>query len=380
MNIKEKIIDKDFLKQYMMIIALIIIWAIFSIMTKGTFLSPRNISNLFNQSVFIMFLAMGVVLVIISGQIDLSVGSIVGLAGGLIAILDVWETVNPFLAIFITLIVGVLLGLWNGLWVAYFKMPSFIVTLGGLLIFRGILVGITKGTTIGPMSEVYKVFGKKYMSNWFGLILGIMISLFIILIELNNERQKRKYGLKTLPIYKKITKILFYIIIINLFIYQLNLYHGISIGILVVFFFIALFVILAKSTVFGRSVYAIGGNREGARLSGINIKKVTIVVFMISGFMAALAGIFITSRLNAASVATGQSAELDAIAACVIGGTSLMGGIGSVIGAIIGAIVMGSLDNGMSLLNVPSFWQSIVKGLVLIVALAFDIASKRQSK
>lgn len=246
MNIKEKIIDKDFLKQYMMIIALIIIWAIFSIMTKGTFLSPRNISNLFNQSVFIMFLAMGVVLVIISGQIDLSVGSIVGLAGGLIAILDVWETVNPFLAIFITLIVGVLLGLWNGLWVAYFKMPSFIVTLGGLLIFRGILVGITKGTTIGPMSEVYKVFGKKYMSNWFGLILGIMISLFIILIELNNERQKRKYGLKTLPIYKKITKILFYIIIINLFIYQLNLYHGISIGILVVFFFIALFVILTK--------------------------------------------------------------------------------------------------------------------------------------
>jgi D-xylose transport system permease protein len=366
-------------KEYMMVIALISIWIIFGILTEGFFLNPRNLSNLFRQSIFISILAIGMVWVIVLGEIDLSVGSIVGLSGGILAILDVWVGLNPILSFIIVLVLGALIGVWNGFWTANRKMPAFIVTLGGMLIFRGILVGITKGTTIGPLSNFYEILGKGYLNRTTGLIIGIIVAILFILFEINEWKKKIKYNLKYLPFKYEILKILISVFLIISFILILNSYRGVPIFFLIMLSILVLFMYVSKYTVFGRYIYAAGGNKEAAIVAGINVKKITFIVFIINGVLAALAGIFLTSRLDAASVASGQGAELDAIAACVIGGTSLMGGIGNAFGAVIGAIVMSSLDNGMSLMNVPMFWQSIIKGLVLIFAVWFDIETKKNN-
>lgn len=366
------------LRTYMMIIALVSIWIIFTITTGGSFLTPRNISNLFRQSVFTSMLAIGMVLVIIMGHIDLSVGSIVGLAGGIVAIFDVWQGMNPLLSIGITLLLGLIMGLWNGWWTAYRNVPSFIVTLGGLLIFRGILVGITRGTTIGPMGDLFYYLGKGYLSKEFGIIFAIIAAVIIIFIQWNGRRNKLKYNFEVLPLNLEIIRIIASVALLIIFILVLNAYRGIPVPLLVLTVFLALFSFITNKTIFGRHIYAIGGNTDAARLSGINIKQITLFVFMINGLMASLGGIFLTSRLNAASVAAGDGAELDAIAACVIGGASLAGGIGRVGGAVVGAIVMSSLDNGMSLMNVENFWQSIIKGLILILAVWIDMTTKNK--
>jgi D-xylose transport system permease protein len=366
------------LRTYMMIIALVSIWIIFSFTTDGSFLTPRNISNLFRQSVFTSMLAIGMVMVIIMGHIDLSVGSIVGLAGGVIAILDVWQGMNPILSIAITLLLGLILGLWNGWWAAYRKVPSFIVTLGGLLIFRGILVGITRGTTIGPMSDLFYYLGKGYLSQEVGIIFAAVVGVILVFVQWRNRKNKLKYNFEVLPLHLAILKIVFSVSLLVVFILVLNAYRGIPIPLLILTVFLAFFIFITNNTTFGRHIYAIGGNADAAKLSGIDIKKITLVVFMINGLMASIGGIFLTSRLNAASVAAGDGAELDAIAACVIGGASLSGGIGKVGGAVVGAIVMASLDNGMSLMNVENFWQSIIKGLILILAVWVDIYTKNK--
>lgn len=375
---KKKFSFKIDYKTYMMIIALVTIWLIFSLITGGTFLSARNFSNLFRQSVFTSILAIGMVLVIIMGHIDLSVGSLAGLTGGVIAILDVWRGIHPLLAILITLLIGVILGLWNGYWVAYKKVPAFIVTLGGYMIFRGILVGITKGTTIGPMGDIYKYMGKGYLTKYAGIILGLISIAYFIYNQYKTRQGKLKYNFDVLPISLEILKSIVAVVLVGVFVFVLNNYQGVPVPLVGLLFLFVIFNFISRNTVFGRHIYAIGGNDEAAKMSGINIKRTTVMVFVLNGLMAAIAGILLTSRLSAASVAAGTNAELDAIAACVIGGTSLMGGIGSVGGAVVGAVVMASLDNGMSLMNVPMFWQSIVKGLVLILAVWFDVASKKK--
>jgi D-xylose transport system permease protein len=366
------------LRTYMMIFALVSIWIIFSFTTGGSFLTARNISNLFRQAVFTSMLAIGMVLVIIMGHIDLSVGSIVGLAGGVIAILDVWQGMNPILSIAITLLLGLVLGLWNGWWTAYQKVPSFIVTLGGLLIFRGVLVGITRGTTIGPMSDLFYYLGKGYLGKEFGIFFALFVALILVYLQWNRRKNKLKYNFEVLPLKLEISKIVFSVVLLISFVMILNAYRGIPIPLLVLTLFLAIFMFITSKTTFGRHIYAIGGNADAAKLSGIDIKKITLVVFMINGLMAAIGGIFLTSRLNAASVAAGDGAELDAIAACVIGGASLAGGIGKVGGAVVGAVVMASLDNGMSLMNVENFWQSIIKGLILILAVWVDMYTKNK--
>jgi D-xylose transport system permease protein len=366
------------LRTYMMIFALVSIWIIFSFTTGGSFLTARNISNLFRQAVFTSMLAIGMVLVIIMGHIDLSVGSIVGLAGGVIAILDVWQGINPILSIAITLLLGLVLGLWNGWWTAYQKVPSFIVTLGGLLIFRGVLVGITRGTTIGPMSDLFYYLGKGYLGKEFGIFFALFVALILVYLQWNRRKNKLKYNFEVLPLKLEISKIVFSVVLLISFVMILNAYRGIPIPLLVLTLFLAIFMFITSKTTFGRHIYAIGGNADAAKLSGIDIKKITLVVFMINGLMAAIGGIFLTSRLNAASVAAGDGAELDAIAACVIGGASLAGGIGKVGGAVVGAVVMASLDNGMSLMNVENFWQSIIKGLILILAVWVDMYTKNK--
>ncbi|MDK2800352.1 MAG: D-xylose transport system permease protein [Clostridiales bacterium] len=363
-------------KTYTMIAALFSIWLIFAVFTGGSFFTFRNISNLFRQMSITGILAIGMVFVIISGEIDLSVGSLMGLLGGIAAILNVWFGVNGILAIAITLVLGLVFGLWNGWWIAYKKVPSFIVTLAGMLVFRGILIGVSKGSTVAPLTEDFKIIGEAYLPDSAGYVIAVLVMIAVSYIIINGRRSKEKYGLEVPSMAADIVKIIGIIILIGVFIIVMNLYQGLPVPVLIMFILMGIFAFVASKTVYGRRIYAIGGNIDAARLSGINVNKTKLIIYAINGLMAAIAGVLLTARLNAGSVAAGTNAELDAIASCVIGGASLMGGVGSVGGALIGALIMASIDNGMSMLNTQPFWQYIVKGLILLLAVWVDIASK----
>lgn len=363
------------LRAYGLIIALAFIALLFTVLTDGDFLSSRNLSNLFRQMSVISILAIGMTLVIITGHIDLSVGSLVGLAGGMAAILQVWYGWDTVSVLLLTLLAGLLLGAWQGWWVAYRGVPSFIVTLGGMLIFRGILIGISKGETVAPLKESFQRIGQSYLSYAAGYILaGIAVFLLFFLTALKRKK-RRKWGLKLEHPVVSYGKMAGYSVLILAFVYMMNRYLGIPVPILFVLFLLLIFGFVLNRTRFGRYLYAIGGNSEAARYSGINVKRHIFAVFVIMGLLSSLAGLILTARLNAATVGAGQMFELDAIAACVIGGTSLKGGTGSVTGSIIGALVMVSLDNGMSMLDIDPFWQYIVKGLILILAVWWDLSS-----
>lgn len=365
------------LQAYTLIIALVLIAVIFSIFTGGEFLSSRNISNLFTQMSVIAVLAIGMTLIIVAGHIDLSVGSLVGLLGGIAAILQIWHGWGTIPVIIVTVIAGALLGLWQGWWVAYRAVPAFIVTLGGMLVFRGILIGISKGQTVAPMNETFKQIGNSYLPYVLGYILAV-ISIALLIYGTYRNRFKRKQLGLVIPAgiidYGKVSLYSFFILLAT---YMLNRYLGIPVPIFIVIVLAAIFIFISNKTAFGRYVYAIGGNQEAAALSGINIKWNTLWVFITMGALAGIGGILLTSRLNAATVSAGDMYELDAIAACVIGGTSLMGGKGRITGALIGALIMASIDNGMSIMNIEAFWQYIVKGLILILAVWVDISSKK---
>jgi len=360
--------------KFMMVFALIAIWLIFTILSNGIYIMARNMSNLFRQSVFTGLLALGMVNVIILGQIDLSVGSLAALCAGVMAIFNVWHHFPPAVSIMIAITLGLLLGLWNGWWVAYRNVPSFIVTMAGLLVFRGILVGLTDGITIGPLDSFFNVIGKEFISNTVGIIIGCLAIILYTLAVLLDWRRKKKH---LLPADNPVIKIVIFTVVVTGFVLLMNAYSGIPNPVIILAVLFIIFNYISNRTVLGRRIYAIGGNKMASRLSGINIKTITLTVFAINGVMAAIAGIFLASRLNSAAVTAATSSELDAIAACVIGGTSLMGGTGTVFGVIVGAVVMASLDNGMSLMNAPSFYQTIVKGLVLLLAVWFDMSRKR---
>jgi len=362
------------LRKYMMVVAIVGIWIIFGAISGGTFLLPRNLSNLFRQSVFTAILAIGMLNVIVLGQIDLSVGSMAGLCGGILAIANVWNGASPMVSILITVAAGLLLGAWNGWWIAYRNVPSFIVTMAGLLVFRGILVGITDGITIGPISPFFGIIGKEFLPRVVGFILGAIVLVGILVMQYTERGGKTRHGLHVTAGRNEFLKSAFFVLLIAGFIFMMNAYRGVPNPVVIVLVLFIVFNYLSNKTVFGRRIYAIGGNKMASRLAGINIRRVTLIVLANNGVMSAIAGISLPSRLDAAAVNAATSAELDAIAACVIGGTSLMGGVGTVFGAIVGAVVMASLDNGMSLLNAPSFYQTIVKGLVLLLAVWFDMS------
>lgn len=367
-------------KTYTMILALLSIWAIFTFATSGDFLTPRNLSNLFRQMSITGILSIGMVFVIIAGHIDLSVGSLMGLLGGMAAILNVWYKVDGMLTIAITLVMGLIIGIFNGWLIAYKKIPAFIVTLGGMLVFRGILVGMTKGTTVASLDSSLRFFGNAYLIDAIGIVLGMLAVAVLAYRSFFGRKLQAQYGLSVTPVSAEFVKIIFAAVLVGLFIMILNSYQGFPVPVLILAITAVVFGYVLNKTVFGRRVYAIGGNAEAAKLSGINVNKITLSIFALNGLLISIAGVLLCSRLNAASVAAGQNAEMDAIAACVIGGASLMGGIGSVGGAIVGALVMASLDNGMSMLNIETFWQFIVKGSILVLAVWVDIATKNKSK
>lgn len=371
------IIGRFDLRAYTMILALIVIWIFFSFM-NDYFLTARNLSNLFLQMSVTSILAIGIVLVIVSGNIDLSVGSVVGLTGGVAAILHVWYDWATLPSILVAIALGALIGLLHGWLVAYNMIPAFIVTLGGMMAYRGILMGLTKGQTVAPLEDSFKFIGQAYLPKSMGVILGLIAILFLIYSTFNNRRSRKNYGLELAPLTYDVGKLVLFSLLIALFVGVMNAYKGIPIPIILVLMLAIIFTFLANKTKFGRQVYAIGGNKEAARLSGVNINRRILVVFMLSGTLAAIAGVVLTARVNAATIGAGTMYELDAIAAAVIGGTSLMGGSGTIIGAIIGALVMATLDNGMSIMNLDMFWQYIVKGSILVLAVWVDIYSRNR--
>ncbi|MEJ7139018.1 sugar ABC transporter permease [Amphibiibacter pelophylacis] len=374
---------KHYFNQYKMLVLLAataLIWVFFAWQTDGGYVSARNLSNLLRQMSVTGILACGMVLIIIAAEIDLSVGSLLGLLGGFAAVLDVNYHLPLPLNLALVMILGMLIGLFNGWLTAYLRIPSFIVGLGGMLAFRGILLGVTGGLTVAPVSDGLVWIGQGYLSHAAGQILGgVLIALCLILVW-NTRRRNLANGLTVPPVWRDALRIALAAAVILAFVLTLNSYDGIPVPVLLLLALLGIFTYVTNFTVFGRRVYAVGSNMEATRLSGVNVQAVKLWIFGLMGLMCALAGVVNTARLAAGSPSAGTNGELDAIAACFIGGTSMRGGSGTVYGALIGALVMSSLDNGMSMLDVDTFWQMIVKGGILVSAVWVDVTIRGQRR
>jgi len=379
-------ISTDVLRAYTMLFALIAIWLFFDYATGHIFLTPRNFSNLTRQTAVTGVLAVGMLMVIVAGQIDLSVGSVVGLAGGIAAIAQGWLGWGLAPSLMIGIGVAVAIGAFQGTLTAYLNIPAFIVTLGGLLAWRGVILGLSKGATIPLRLEGFKSIGQDYVGPLIGWIIAAVALAAIVWLNLSRNRARRRHGLKVPSLGATIARIVIPAAVVIWFIYMMNSYElepgrkaGIPIPV-IIFLAIALAgAFLTQNTTFGRYLYAIGGNPDAARLSGISLRKHTLAVFCIMGALAGVASIIYTARVGSSSPDAGGLLELDAIAACVIGGTSLMGGRGTVFGAILGALIMASLDNGMSLMRVEAYSQSIIKGAILVAAVGLDMAGRKRA-
>lgn len=360
------------------------IWVYFHWSTDGIFLTPRNLSNLMTQMSVTAILAVGMLMVIVSGNIDLSVGSVLGFAGGIAAFaITILDHGLP-LAIIAAIVVGVAIGLFHGFLISYLNIPAFIVTLGGLLAWRGAVKWLLGGNTVPISNETFNFIGKGYIGTTPGWLLGIGAILFVFFMAYRNARSVKDYGLGEANYTVAMLKAIVPLTGIVAFVWVMNSYesNGIYVGIPVpVLIFVAVALIgafLTNSTVFGRYLYAIGGNAEAARLSGINNKRNLLKVYCLLGALTGIAALIFTARVGSSAPDAGVLKELDAIAACVIGGASLMGGRGTIFGACLGALIMASLDNGMSLMNVRDFMQDIIKGAILVAAVGADMAGRKQ--
>lgn len=371
-----------------MYIALIFIMLTFSIMTDGLFMSSRNISNLLDSAGYIAVLAVGMTLVIVIRHIDLSVGFVAGFLGAVAAILLTQAGLSIYLAIPIILLLGILVGLFNGLLIAHIGIPSFVATLAGMLIFRGALLQVTeKSGTIIIKDEQFNAIGNGFIPSLLqvnglhllSLIVGIAGILLYIYSEFSTRKNKLKYQFEVVSKGIFTLKLVFVSAIIAYITWILAGYNGFSWTVVIMLLVVLVYHFLTTKTVLGRHIYAVGSNPEAAHLSGINVKKITYVVFGSMGMLAALSGILFTSRLQSATTTAGTLFELDAIAAAYVGGVSSAGGVGKVTGAIIGAIVMASLSNGMNLLGVGISYQYIIRGGVLAAAVIFDVMTRRKN-
>jgi len=372
----------DSLRAYTMIIALLAIWAFFQWRTVndlypyGIFLHPNNFSNLLQQMSVTGVLAVGMLLVIVAGQIDLSVGSVVGLAGGAAAMMqDPWGLGGALGA---AMVVGVLVGAVQGSLISYGNIPAFIVTLGGLLAWRGVILGLSKGATILVRQPFFRWLGVGKLPQGVGVALAVVAIAAVAFLTVSRLRARKRHGLSVPGIGSTVLRVVIPAALIAFFIYWMNAGGGMPVPVLVLLTVAVLGGFLTQNTTFGRYLYAIGGNPDAARLSGINIRRYILSAYCVLGLLVGVASLLHTGRVGSASPDAGTLMELDAIAACVIGGTSLMGGRGTVSGAVVGALIMASLDNGMSLLNVENYTQYIVKGAVLVAAVGFDMLGRRK--
>jgi len=378
-------------REYGMLIALIAIMVFFQFKTGGILFKPVNITNLVLQNSYIVTMALGMLLIIVSGWIDLSVGSVVAVVGSLAGVLMVRYHVDWVVTVVICLLVGAAIGAFQGYWVAYLKIPAFIVTLAGMLIFRGLTFVLLQGESVGPFPVGFQKISSGFIPDVFNgsfngkpfhittILIGILLSVILIVLDLRARKNQQKYGFEVTPFYFFVAKNILITGAVMGLCYLMASYKGLPNVLILLFVLITGYAFITSTTTIGRRIFAMGGNEKAARLSGVNTSRLLFYTFVNMGVLAALAGIIVAARLNSSTPNAGDGMELDVIAACFIGGASASGGIGTVIGAVVGAFLVGVLNNGMSIVGLGIDWQKVVKGVVLLVAVLFDVYNKNKS-
>ncbi len=372
------------LREYGMLLALVAIMIFFQIVTDGTLMRPVNITNLFLQNSYIIIMALGMLLVIVAGHIDLSVGSVVGFVGALAAVMMVNYHMHPVIVIAISLVVGIAIGAAQGYWVAYWRIPSFIVTLAGMLVFRGATLWLLEGQSVGPFPRAFQKLSTGFVPdiftagkpNYTAILLGVLSAAIIIFLAARTRARHQRHGTEDEPFAFFAAKNGLIALAIVYISYLLSTFRGLPNVLITMAVLISIYTFLTQSTTIGRRIYALGGNEKAAKLSGINTERLTFMTFANMGMLAALAGLIFAARLNTATPKAGVAFELDVIAAVFIGGASMSGGVGKVIGAVVGAFIMGVMNNGMSILGIGIDYQQVIKGLVLLAAVIFDVYNK----
>lgn len=381
------------LRQSGIYIAFALIVLLFTILTGGDMLQPQNISNIIVQNSYILILAIGMILVIIAGHIDLSVGSIVAATGAISAVLMVEHHIAWPIALIITLVGGALIGAWQGYWVAYFGIPAFIVTLAGMLLFRAVTLSILGNRGIGPFPDVVRTLSNGFTAGYLGnvglgalggadlfsILIGVLAVAGIVATQWRTRRGRVQYGQAVDPLPVFIAKIVVAAVVVMFVLVQLARFRNLPWVLVLLAGLVLGYSLLANRSVFGRQIYAVGGNLQAATLSGVKVKSVVFWIFVNMGVLSALAGVIFAGRLNQANPQAGNQFELDAIAAAFIGGAAVQGGVGKVVGAITGGLIMGVINNGMSLIGAPTERVMLVKGAVLLAAVAFDVWTKRRA-
>jgi len=377
---------KQNLREYGMLLSLVAIMVFFQVMTDGTLLQPLNLTNLVLQNSYIIIMALGMLLVIVAGHIDLSVGSVCGFVGALAAVLMVnyeWHFVP---ATIVCLVVGALIGAAQGWFVAYFHIPSFIVTLAGMLVFKGLALALLNGQSVGPFPENFQKLSSGFIPDVFGgtdlrltsLLLGVLVVLTMVVMAWRVRGNQQLHGMETEPMVLFASRNAVFGMILVALSWLLATYKGLPNVLIIMFVLMVAYDFVTSRTTIGRRIYALGGNEKAARLSGIRTERLAFYTFVNMGVLAALAGLVFAARLNTATPKAGLGFELDVIAACFIGGASASGGVGKVMGAVIGAFVMGVMNNGMSILGIGIDYQQVIKGLVLLAAVCVDVYNKKK--
>ncbi|MCR5301283.1 MAG: sugar ABC transporter permease [Lachnospiraceae bacterium] len=384
----KKLVNMD-LKQYGMFLILIGIFILFAITTKGANAKPVNINNLIMQNGYVVILAIGMLLCVLTGNIDLGVGSVVAVTGSVAGIIMIDYKMNMWVAILAALAVGLLTGLFAGFFIAYLSIPPFVVTLATMLMGRGLTYTLLQAQTKGPFNESYNFIGAGFLPavkvpfgdgtiDVVSIIVAIVASIVLIYSEFRNYATKKKYNFAVNPVWQIALKLAIMLFIIWFFFYKLARANGLPFVLLIMVILIAVYGFVTSKTVAGRQIYALGGNRKAANLSGIDTNKVFFWVYVNMGLLSSIAGIVLAARNGSATPKAGDGFEMDAIASCYIGGAAVAGGAGTIVGAVVGAFIMGILNNGMSLMGFTTDVQKIFKGVVLLLAVTLDVLSKRK--
>lgn len=385
---KKKVVNLD-MKQYGMFLALIAIYVIFAIMTGGKNLSPANINNLIMQNGYVVILAIGMLLCVLTGNVDLGVGSVVALTGAAAGIIMIDYKMNMWVAILVALLIGLLVGMFAGVFIAYLNIPPFVVTLATMLMGRGLTYTLLQAQTKGPFTSDFTFIGAGFLPtakisfaggtlDLVSIIVALIVSVVLVIAEFKGIATKKKYNFATNPMWQVVLKLVIFLFIIWFFFYKLARYNGLPFVLVIMAVLIGIYAFVTSKTVAGRQIYALGGNRKAANLSGINTNKVFFWVYTNMGVLSAVAGIVLCARNASSTPKAGDGFEMDAIASCYIGGAAVAGGAGTIMGAVVGAFVMGILNNGMSLYGWSTDIQKIVKGAVLLGAVTVDVLSKRK--
>ena len=382
---------KSNIRDYALLLSLLVIMVFFQITTNGTLFKPVNMTNLILQNSYIVIMALGMLLIIVAGHIDLSVGSVSGFVGAVAAVMMVPWKLDPFVTMLACLALGAAIGGAQGYFVAYHRIPAFIVTLAGMLIFKGLALTVLGGASVGPFPRQFQLLSSGYVPDLFNitfmggpfnllaLIIGAVVTAVIIYFNIKERREQQAHGLAEEPHIIYLGRNVLIAAAFLTFTFLMARYKGLPNVLIVMFALIALFVFLTTRTTFGRRVYAMGGNEKAAKLSGINTERMTFMIFVIMGALAGLAGLVFAARLNVATPKAGAGFELEVIAACFIGGAAVTGGVGKIIGAVIGAFIIGVMNNGMSIMGIGIDYQFVIKGAVLMLAVFLDVYYKNKA-